>query len=273
MNAEDRNRNQASAPSDKPKLSVRPWLRLVLAAILLGSLASVLVYVRLRPAAPAPGVLADTAEAAAWTEPIPEPLPPVREPAVVAIPPKPARTSATAPATPPVAWPEPSPHSRQLVNSLARLDLPGGTMTPEEAAAWTQNLQQLVQRGSDAVPAILEFLKQDKDLDFGSGLSQTLGYGSVRRAMFDALAQIGGPEAVQAARETLQNSADPREIALLAQTLDKLAPEEYRQEAVQAAREALGMAANGKLQGADVAPLFEVLGKYGGGAAISDLEQ
>ncbi len=84
---------------------------------------------------------------------------------------------------------------------------------------------------------------------------------------------IGGPEALGAARETLQNSADPREIALLAQTLDKMDPEQHRLEALQAAREALAMAASGKLEGADVAPLFEVLRKYGGAEAITDLEQ
>ena len=169
--------------------------------------------------------------------------------------------------------PEPSPQSRQLVASLSDLQRVGRSMTPEQAAEWKQNLQQLVQQGRDSVPAIAEFLRQNKDVDFGSGVSQALGYGSVRRAMFDALVQIGGPEGVAATREVLQNSADPREIALLAAALDKMAPEEHRQEAVQAARDALAMAASGKLEGADVGPLFEVLQKYGGAAALPDLEQ
>jgi hypothetical protein len=74
-------------------------------------------------------------------------------------------------------------------------------------------------------------------------------------------------------RQTLQTTSDPREIGLLSQYLEKQAPEQYRQETIMAAREALAMAVDGKLEGRDVAPLFEVLQKFGGSAAVSDLEQ
>jgi hypothetical protein len=147
------------------------------------------------------------------------------------------------------------------------------TLTPELAAQWKQNLQQLIREGAAALPAIREFLGRNVDLDFGPGGSQILGYSSARAAMFDALEQIGGPEALSVMLQTLQTTGDPREIALLAQSLDKQVPGQYRSEALNASREALAMAAQGKLEGRDVGPLFEVLQKFGGAAAVSDLEQ
>ena len=138
---------------------------------------------------------------------------------------------------------------------------------------WKKSLGQLVQGGAGAVPAIREFLARSVDLDFGLEGSQILGYASVRTAMLDALQQIGGPEAFSLMLDTLHTTSDPREIALLARNLEGQAPEQYRQEAISAAREALAMAAEGKLDGRDVGPLFEVLQKFGGAAAVSDLEQ
>jgi hypothetical protein len=168
--------------------------------------------------------------------------------------------------------PEPSAQTRQLVADLARLDQSGQPLTAEQIIQWKQNWQQLVQQRGDSVSAIVEFLKQNKDMDFGAA-GESLGYPSARRAMFDALAQIGGAEGVSGTLQALQNTAEPREIALLAQNLEKLAPEEHRQESLQAAREALAMASNGKLEGADVGPLFEVLQKYGGAGITPELEQ
>src|SRR5207245_917358 len=145
--------------------------------------------------------------------------------------------------------------------------------TQEEAAQWKEHLQALVRQGPEAVPAIVEFLKRNKDLDFDAGTSEAIGYASARKAMFDAMLQIGGPEGVSGMLQTLQTTAEPREIALLAQDLEKLAPEQHRQEAIQAAREALAMAASGKLEDTDVAPLFEVLNNYGDTTVVSELMQ
>src|SRR5439155_13820154 len=92
-------------------------------------------------------------------------------------------------------------------------------------------------------------------------------------AMFDAMLQIGGPEGVSGMLQTLQTTADPREIALLAQDLEKLEPEQHRQVAIPATREALAMAAGGQLEAADVARLFEVLHKYGDTSVVSELMQ
>lgn len=173
----------------------------------------------------------------------------------------------------PASLPEPTPQTRQLVNRLSLLDQTGSPVTAEQATEWKRDFQQLVQHGRDAVPAITEFLKQNKDVSFDTSISDAMGYASVRRGMIDALAQIGGSEAVLGTLQILQTTADPHEIALLARNLDKMAPEEHRQEALQAAREALAMAAESKLEGTDVAPLFEVLHRYGDASVVPDLEQ
>ena len=168
---------------------------------------------------------------------------------------------------------EPTAYTRLLVNDLCRFDQPSVPKTQEQAAEWKEHLQALVQQGRDAVPAIVEFLKQNKDLDFDPSTSEAIGYASARKAMFDALLRIGGLEGVSGMLQTLQTTADPREIALLAQDLEKLEPEQHRQVAITAAREALAMAAGGKLEAADVAPLFEVLHKYGDTSVVSELMQ
>jgi len=79
--------------------------------------------------------------------------------------------------------------------------------------------------------------------------------------------------AIGALSEVLSNTADPREIASLGQRLEKAEPSRHQQEAVDAARQTLEMAAQGKLKGKDVAPLFEVFRDYGGPSAVADLER
>ena len=73
--------------------------------------------------------------------------------------------------------------------------------------------------------------------------------------------------------DVLQASADPREIALLAQDLEHLEPGQHRQEVLDAARQTLEMASAQRLEMPDAAPLFEVLQKFGGPAVVTDLER
>src|SRR5260370_20270977 len=182
----------------------------------------------------------------------------------------PAVTSAAAP--PPLRA-EASAYTRQLVTALANLEAAKVPQTPEQAAEWKQNLQQLIQQGTAAIPAIQEFLDKNVNLGFGPQGSQLLGYDSARYAMFDALRQIGGPEGTGALAGVLQTTADPHEIALLAQNLEQLAPGQHTQEALEAARQALAMAGNGQLSQTDISPLFDVFAKYGGTSIAPELEQ
>src|SRR5262249_24532715 len=104
-------------------------------------------------------------------------------------------------------------------------------------------------------------------LENGSALGAT----SMRLALIDALQQIGGADAIATSAQILSSTTDPREIANLTRGLEQMAPEQYREAAVSAARSALGVAQR-NLGANDVAPLFELLQRYGGAAVIPDLE-
>ncbi len=218
-----------------------------------------------RPTAPQPPASPEPTDAAETSN---TPLPPPAPSAVL------AALPAKAPVPPAVPRPEPTAYTRDLVTGLSKIDLSRGEVTAEQAAAWKQSLQQLTQRGAEAVPALREFLEKNLDLSFeaakGGG---ALGQPSLRLSLLDALQQIGGPEAMALTLDTLRSSSEPREIAWLAQALEKQAPEQYRAEAVNAAREALAQAAAGKLEGRDVGPLFGVLQQFGGAEAVPDLEK
>jgi hypothetical protein len=172
---------------------------------------------------------------------------------------------------PPTPRTEPTPLTRQLVANLTQLDLSQGPLTSEQAGQWKQTLQQLIQQGNAAVPAIREFLEQNRDWDLGT--ENQLGYPSLRAGLLDALQQVGGPEAQELMLQTLRTTALPSEIARLARYLDQQAPGQFREEIGTAVRETLAQATAGQLRGWDVGPLFQVLQTYGGTGAAADLEK
>lgn len=180
----------------------------------------------------------------------------------------------TSPSNPQPASPEPVKDVRQLVASLSELDVSTASITASQAAQWRQAFQKLVQQGAAATPAIGEFLSRnvDVDLDQIQG-GEALGYGTVRLALLEALRQIGGAESITTALQVLKATADPKEIAMLARNLEQQAPGQHRAVFLAAAREALGQANRGQLEGHDMGPLFEVLQRYGGVNVASDLEQ
>jgi hypothetical protein len=165
-----------------------------------------------------------------------------------------------------------SAYTRGLIGSLTNLDLSHGPITPEKAQAWKQTYDKLIKAGAESVPAIREFLAQNLDVNFKSLPSgDQLGVPSMRLAMFDALRQIGGPDAQALSTEVMQTTANPREIAILAGNLDAMAPGQYGDAALTAARFALANAALDPSK-VDVGPLFEVLQKYGGASALGDFQ-
>lgn len=171
----------------------------------------------------------------------------------------------------PIALPEATPATRQMVEGLVKLDTSNGVLSPEQASTWRTNLSQLISQGATALPAIREFLDKNLDIEFGGAGKQMLGYSSARLAMIDALAQIGGPESVGLMTGVLGSTADPKEIAVLARNLEQLDPGVHRQELLDAARQTLAMAAEGKLPDRDVGPLFELFQSYGDSSIASEL--
>jgi hypothetical protein len=169
---------------------------------------------------------------------------------------------------------EPTASARQAVSALTQIDLSSGTVTPVQAAVWKESLRALVGQGEEAVPAIREFLEKNLDLNFSSlENGSAMGISSLRMALLNALQEIGGPQAIAGSLQTLQTSADPAELALVAAYLQKADPAQYRDSVLAAAHEALNMAATGQWDGRDVAPLFDVLKTFGGEAAARDLEK
>jgi hypothetical protein len=178
-------------------------------------------------------------------------------------------------AAPTIALPAASPAMRQMVAGLTNLDFSRGPITKEQAEQWKQGLQGLIAQGNAAVPAIREFLEQNQELNFGAiPGGDLLGQSSLRSAMINGLAQIGGPEAMSVLAQTLQSTTLPSEIAQLAQVLEQQSPGQYRPETISAINEILAMAGKGQLPANwDVGPLFKVLQNYGDGSAASALDQ
>jgi hypothetical protein len=179
--------------------------------------------------------------------------------------------SAATPAQSQASAVEPTPAMRQLVATLTQFQAGGGTLTAEQVELWKQGLRALIQQGGAAVPAIREFLEQNRDVNFGGG--NALGYPSLRSAFLDALQQIGGPEAQGLMLQTLQNTAVPSEIARLARYLEQQAPGQYRDQIAAAARDTLAQAANGQLRGWDLGPVFQLLQNYGDASVVAELER
>lgn len=166
---------------------------------------------------------------------------------------------------------ESAPQARQLVKSLTQIDFSRGQLTPEQVAQWKAAIQELIQQGASAVPAIQEFLELNRDWDFGP--ANPLGFPSLRTAFLHALEQIGGPEAQSLLLRTLQTTAVPAEIARAARSLERQAPGQFLEEIRTAVRETLAHAVTGQLAGWDVGPLLGVLQSHGNASAVPELEK
>lgn len=251
-------------PPSPPADGVRKPVLLVLVAVAL--VGAGLIFLKTRPAPPEPTepAVEEVAEAPA---PKPVPAPPEATPPAAAAP-----APVVRPAAP--SGPEPTPESRRLVSLLANLDLKSAPLTPQAAAEFRKNLLTLAQGGAASVPAIQEFLALNKDVSFDTvpGAAEQLGFSSLRMALLEGLEVIGGPEALALSVQTLQRTTDPREIALLAQSLERQAPEQYREMALAAARAALAQSPQ-QLNGRDVGPLFNLLTQFGGVNALADFQQ
>lgn len=163
--------------------------------------------------------------------------------------------------------------AKDLVTSLAALDPKKGPITKEQAEQWKQKLKELVAQGKDAVPAIREFLERNVELSYAAAGGESLGYSSLRASMIDALAQIGGPDATSALLSTLGTSALPSELEQLSRALDQMAPGQYRNDILNAARQTMELATSGGLGKEDAAPLFAILEKWGDPSVTADLQK
>ena len=70
----------------------------------------------------------------------------------------------------------------------------------------------------------------------GIGGWDAVGYPSLRTGLFDALRQIGGAAAMDVSLEALQSAVVPREVAVLAKSIEAQEPERHRAAILEAAR-------------------------------------
>jgi hypothetical protein len=168
-----------------------------------------------------------------------------------------------------------TPYTIQLVSTLSNFDFAHNPVTPEQAEQWKNTLQSLTSQGAAAVPAIRDFLEQNREVTFAGVVgSELLGQSSLRSALINALGQIGGPEALGVMAQTLRTTTLPSEVGQLAQYLEQMAPGQYRQDILSSASQMLSMAGSGQLRaGWDTGDLFKVLQTYGDNSTASLLEQ
>jgi hypothetical protein len=161
-----------------------------------------------------------------------------------------------------------------LLSRLTKLSFSGGNITANQADEVNLLLQQMREQGAAAIPAIQDYLQQNQNCSFdGLAGGDLVNYGTLRVGLIDALRQIGGAEAVQLSVATLQQTADPLEIALLSSFLESQQPGQFRQLELAAAQAALIQAATGQVPGRDMSPVFEVLQAYGSTNTVPDLEK
>ena len=185
----------------------------------------------------------------------------------------PARTSAPSTGSQPAVGAGSATVAQQLLARLSQVDVSRKALTREQAAELNRLLRQLLEQGDVAIPGIREFLKSNQDINFDAlDGGEFVDFGSLRLGLLDALQRMGTTEAVQLSLETLVATADPLELALLARMLERIAPAQYRQQELTAARETLALAASGTWDGRDISALFELLQKYGDSSVVADLE-
>ena len=250
--------------------AVRPWAMVLIGTVGIAWLAVVITTILMPPAKGPQEVQTNvdaTQDAPQVVQAIPGDPVNVSGPQSAQIRPLPSGVSA-----PRLFVPSSPSATLMLVESLARPASSNGSMDADQIAAWQQKLQSLIHLGSAALPAIHEFLKENIDLNFGAEGKQVLGYASARLAVLDALAQIGGADGLNMLSETMQSTTDPHELAFLAQKLDQLEPGQHQYAALDASLQTLKSAAEGNLKGKDVAPLFELVQKYGDLRSVSELE-
>jgi hypothetical protein len=164
------------------------------------------------------------------------------------------------------------PYAQGLIAGLYDVNLE--TWTPETLPEINRILQALVAQGEEALPAIRQLLESGNDFRFMEVMDAAdfPDYGSIRLGLFDVLRQIGGPEAESILLGELQTTYEPSEINTLTKSLEELAPGEYLDVAVAAARDTLDTAAKGQLPPEDVSLLFQVLQTHGDATVVADLE-
>ena len=157
-----------------------------------------------------------------------------------------------------------------------------GTTTPDEIQDIYQVMQQIIEHGMAALPAIRQFLVTRKNFVFdGVENKGFVDYPNLRIAFIEALGEIGGQEAEEVLFEVLEYTADPAEVTTAARILEEQAPGYYNKSILKATRRALVVVAQGPLSdktfsaavAKDAALLFGMLKKISDETVTAEVER
>lgn len=153
--------------------------------------------------------------------------------------------------------------AKAVVDDIVSVATKTNEITADDAKKFHDGLTELVRQGAASVPSIQDYLDKNVDSNYGDVKgAEELGYSSLRHALLDTLKQIGGPESEQAEVHVLQTTAEPNEVGELAKNLEAQAPGQYRDQILQAAKEALDLAESGQTE-VERGPLYRVFSSFG----------
>ncbi len=186
------------------------------------------------------------------------------------------------PATQATAMPAPiKPTPADIVARLRALKFGPGVSPTRASRQAIHDLEELITAGPAALPAIREFFARNEDVDFspaqgkgGRGVpDEFILPPSLRFGLLDVVKQIGGVDGEKVLAEVLGGTGRGAEVAWVARALQQLAPNQYRDAALAAARELLARVpvANppGALDRGERDHLFSVLAMYGDSSYVS----
>ena len=147
----------------------------------------------------------------------------------------------------------------ELVRRVATMKVAPGPQRARVVRQILVLLDQLVQFGPEALPAIRQFLASNADVEYDRlaeakvprdirALTDAVLSLSLRLSLFDVVRQIGGDEAEKLLAETLGRTGRGVEIACLTQLLEEMAPGKYRNDALAAAQALLSSGGGDRLQ-------------------------
>ena len=169
-----------------------------------------------------------------------------------------------------------------IVARLRALKFGPGTSITRATREAIHDLEELMAAGPSALPAIREFFARNEDIDFtpasGKGgkaavPDEFILPPSLRFGLLDVVKQIGGKESETVLAEVLGTTGRASEVAWVARALQQLAPNQYRDAALAAARELLARAPvtnpASPLDRGERDHLFGVLAMYGDNSYVS----
>ncbi len=160
----------------------------------------------------------------------------------------------------------------EILDKLKSLKMAGGQARGQRQAIHL--FESLIEAGPAALPAIRGFLARNEEIDYDAGgkgprdgkvPTEFLFPPSLRLGLFEAVKNIGGPDAEKVLAEVLSTTGRGVEVAWLARALQEMAPGKYRDTALAAARELLTHPLAGGEAGADKfdrSYLYGVLGFF-----------